>query len=45
MGWMMKKKMLTAPSGTIMMPNNTTAQGMVRQRLRSPRNPAKISTM
>lgn len=45
MGWMMIKKMLTAPKGTIMIPNRITSQGMVRQRRLSPMIPVKISSI
>ncbi len=33
-GWITMKVIETAPSGTIMSPNSTTSQGMVRQRAR-----------
>jgi hypothetical protein len=42
-GWMMMKKMLTAPSGTIISPKIRTSQGSVRQRRLSPMMPVMIS--
>jgi hypothetical protein len=44
-GWITMKMIETAPSGTIMMPNSTTSQGMVRQRRAEPIRPVRISSM
>lgn len=44
-GWMMMKKMLTAPSGTTRTPNIATIHGMVRQRRRLPMAPESASSM
>ena len=43
-GWMMMKKIEVMPSGAIIRPNSTTSQGMVRQRIREPTMPVRISS-
>ena len=43
-GWMTIKKMEVMPSGAIIRPNSTTSQGMVRQRIREPTMPVRISS-
>ena len=43
-GWMMTKAIEVTPSGAIISPNNTTSQGMVRQRALAPINPVSISS-
>jgi hypothetical protein len=40
---MMMKNILTAPSGTIRIPNSSTSHGIVRQRRLSPMTPVTIS--
>ena len=43
-GWIMMKKIDVMPSGAIIRPNKTTNQGMVRQRIREPTMPVRISS-
>ena len=43
-GWMMTKKIEVMPSGAIISPNSTTSQGMLRQRMREPTMPVRISS-
>ena len=43
-GWMMMKAIEVMPSGAILRPNYTTSHGMVRQRIREPTMPVRISS-